>query len=159
MSEAECNSWSLPWDGGCRCGATRFTIAAPPLLSMACHCTGCQAMTASAYSLSLAIPADGFAVTKGEPVLGGLKQQPRHFFCPECLTWMFTRPALQPPVVNVRATLLDDHAWFEPYAEFWIDEALPWAKTPAKRSYTGFAKIDDLGALLAAFQAEGARPG
>ncbi len=26
----------------------RFQITAPPLLTMACHCTGCQRMTASA---------------------------------------------------------------------------------------------------------------
>ena len=53
-------------------------------------------------------------------------------------------PAPPTPMVNVRAALLDDHAWFAPYAEFWIDEALPWAKTPAKRSYTGFATIEGI---------------
>src|SRR5690606_35371104 len=38
----------------------------------ACHCAGCQRMTASAFSLSAAIPTDGFEVTKGESVKGGL---------------------------------------------------------------------------------------
>jgi len=31
----------------------------------ACHCTGCQRMSASAFSLSLAIPAPGFEAFAG----------------------------------------------------------------------------------------------
>ena len=50
--------------------ASAFT--APPLLTMACHCTGCQRMTGSAFSLSAAFPSDGFTVTQGDPVIGGL---------------------------------------------------------------------------------------
>ena len=72
----------LPWEGGCRCGKVRIKVSAPPLLSMACHCTGCQKMTASAFSLSLAIPAEGFEVTEGEPVIGGLHGADHHYHCP-----------------------------------------------------------------------------
>ena len=61
---------TLPVSGGCRCGKVRFTIAAPALLTMACHCTGCQRMSASAYSLSIAVPTPGFSATQGEPVIG-----------------------------------------------------------------------------------------
>jgi hypothetical protein len=63
---------SLPIEGGCRCDRVRFRISAPPLLALACHCRGCQRMSASAYSLSLAIPAGGFALIAGETVIGGL---------------------------------------------------------------------------------------
>lgn len=61
----------LPWEGGCRCGQVRLKVSARPLLAMACHCTGCQRMSASAFSLSVAIPTDGFAVTQGPRVLLG----------------------------------------------------------------------------------------
>ncbi|MDP3174465.1 MAG: GFA family protein [Phenylobacterium sp.] len=70
----------LPWTGACRCAQVRLTISAPPLLTMACHCTECQKMTSSAFSLSAAIPADGFAVVQGEPVIGGLHGASRHYF-------------------------------------------------------------------------------
>ena len=49
-------------------------------------------MSASAYSLSAAIPAEGFEVVQGEPVVGGLRGATRHYFCPHCMSWMFTRP-------------------------------------------------------------------
>ena len=86
------NEWKLPWQGGCRCNQVRFEISLPPLLTMACHCTGCQRMSASAFSLSVAVPTAGFAVKTGEPVIGGLHGNPRHFFCPHCLSWMFSAP-------------------------------------------------------------------
>jgi hypothetical protein len=80
MSEAiKSNEWKLPWAGGCRCGRTRFEVTAAPLLSSACHCAGCQRMTASAYSLSLAVPAEAFTVTEGEPVIGALHGPNKHF--------------------------------------------------------------------------------
>ena len=59
-------------DGGCRCGQATFRVHGAPVITMACHCTGCQRMTASAFSLSVAIPSDGFEATHGEPVIGGL---------------------------------------------------------------------------------------
>ena len=84
--------WKLPWNGACRCGRVKLRVGAPPIMTAACHCTGCQRMSASAFSLSVGIPSDGFLVTEGEPVLGGLHGSTRHYFCPHCLSWMFTRP-------------------------------------------------------------------
>ena len=86
------DDWKLPWEGGCRCGEVRIRVTKPPILTGACHCTGCQKMTASAFSLTVTVPADGFEVTKGEPVLGGLRGPvSHHHHCPQCLTWIFTR--------------------------------------------------------------------
>jgi hypothetical protein len=83
-------------------------------------------MSASAFSLSVAVPADGFALTKGEAVLGGLSRD-MHHFCPRCMSWMFTRPVGMDWFVNIRATMLDKHDWFEPLVETFTREKLPWA--------------------------------
>ena len=99
---------SLPAEGGCRCGRVRLKISAKPILTMACHCTGCQRMSSSAYSLSAAIPSEGFEVTQGEPVIGGLHGASRHYFCGYCMSWMFTRPEGMDWFVNLRPTMLDD---------------------------------------------------
>ncbi|RZJ14223.1 MAG: GFA family protein [Haliea sp.] len=144
----------LPWQGQCRCGQTRFTISAPPLLTMACHCTGCQRMSASAFSLSVAVPSEGFTVTAGAPVIGGLHgADVHHFFCPHCLSWMFTRPEFAPQLVNVRATMLDEHRWFVPFMETWTREKLPWATTGATHSYESMPAYEAFGQLTAEFQA------
>ena len=141
----------LPADGGCRCGRVRFTVSAPPMLTMVCHCRGCQRMTASAYSLSAAIPSDGFKVTAGEPVIGGMHGETRHFFCPWCMSWMFTRPEGMDWFVNVRATLLDDPSWFEPFVETYTSTALPWARTRAPHSFPEFPPFEAYAGLTAAY--------
>ena len=149
--------WKLPWDGGCRCGAVRVRVTKPPLLAAACHCTGCQSMSASAFSLSLAIPAEGFEVTKGETVLGGLGRDVHHF-CPACMTWMFTRPLGMDWFVNLRPTMLDDHLWFAPFIETFADEKLPWAATPAKHSFGTLPALAAFQPLIEAYADEAVRP-
>jgi hypothetical protein len=131
----------------------RFEITAPPLLTMACHCTGCQRMSASALSLSVAISTAGFAVTSGEQVIGGLHNPDlRHKFCPHCPSWMFTQPK-GAPFVSVRATLLDDTTGLAPFIETYTSEKLPWATTPAAHSFAKFPALEDYMALTQAFVA------
>jgi hypothetical protein len=142
---------SVTREGGCRCGQVRFRISAPPLLTMACHCTGCQRMSASAFSLSVAIPNEGFAVTKGEPVIGGLHGATRHYFCPHCMSWMFTRPQGLDFFVNLRATMLDDVSWFVPFIETMTREKLAWVTTPAVHSFEAFPAFDEYADLTKAY--------
>ena len=145
-------AWNLPWEGGCRCGHVRLRISAPPLITMACHCTGCQRMSASAFSLSAAIPSEGFAVIQGEPVIGGVHGPTRHYFCSHCMTWMFTRPEGIDFFVNLRPTVLDDPSWFVPFVETMTSNRLPWATTPAVHSYEGFPAFDEYDALVKQYQ-------
>lgn len=63
-------------------------------------------MSASASSLSVALPAPGFEVVRGEPVIGGLHGASRHYHCPHCKSWLFTRPEGMDDLVNLRASAL-----------------------------------------------------
>jgi hypothetical protein len=150
--------WKLPWGGGCRCGQTRIRVSEPPLLAAACHCTGCQRMTAGAFSLSLAIPSGGFEVTAGAPVIGGLHGPTRHFFCPRCMSWMYTRPDGMDDFVNLRPSMLDDHGWFVPFIEVWTREKLAWASTPAAHSFATQPEFEDYAKLVQEFARHGAGP-
>ena len=138
----------LPVEGGCRCGQVRIKVRSPPLLTMACHCTGCQKMTSSAYSLSAAITAEGFEVIRGEPVVCGLHGASRHYFCPRCMSWMFTRPEGVDWFVNVRPTMLDETAWFEPFIETWTSEKLAWVQPVATHGYPELPAFDAYGGLI-----------
>src|SRR3546814_14815235 len=59
---------------------------------------------------------------------------------------------------NVRPSMLDDFAWFEPFIESYTSEALPWAKTGAKHSFAEFPGLDDYVPLLAEFAEKCPRP-
>jgi hypothetical protein len=152
------HDWELPWEGGCRCGRVRLRVTAPPLVTMACHCKGCQRMSASAFSLSAAIPSEGFAVTRGEPVIGGLHGEVRHSFCAWCMSWMFTRMPGMDGFVNLRATMLDDTRWFAPLIETMTAEKLPWAVTGAPHAYPGFPEVEAFGPLIAEYARLGPVP-
>ena len=152
------SDWNLPWEGGCMCGEIRFQVSASPLLTMACHCSGCQKLTASAFSLTVAVPSEGFAITRGEPVLGGLHGPHRQLYCPRCKNWMFTHPKGVDFLVNVRATMLDEHDWYAPFVEVCASEKLPWAVTGAMHSFATQPDMQEFAPLVAAFAREGRRP-
>ena len=151
--------WKLPWEGRCRCARISFRVTVPPLLSMACHCAGCQRMSSSAFSLSLAVPTPGFLILSGEPVVGGLHGASKHMFCEYCMTWMFTRPEGMEAFVNVRPTMLDDCRWFVPYIETHASEKLPWAATAAVHSFPKLPEMTAFEGLIREYAAKGARPG
>lgn len=133
--------------GGCRCGQVRFKVTMPPILTAVCHCTGCQRMTGSAFSLTAAIPSAGFTLTQGEVVIGGLHGATRHNFCPHCMSWMFTQPRGF-DFVNLRPTMLDDPSGFAPFIETYTSEKLPWATTPAPRKFEKFPAVDEFAGLM-----------
>lgn len=146
----------LPMTGKCRCGDVKFEITIEPLMTAACHCTGCQRMSGGAYSLTAMIPVNGFSVTEGDTVVGGLKgPQLHHHFCPSCMTWMFTRIEGVDAFVNVRPTLLEDPSWFSPFIETMTAEKLDWATTPARHRFEGFPAMEEMPDLLAEYAANG----
>lgn len=151
--------WKLPWSGGCRCGRIRIAVTQPPLLASACHCRGCQRMTSSAFSLTLTLPAEGFAVTEGEPVIGALHGPTRHYFCWYCKTWLFTRPEGLDAFVNLRPSMLDEHDWFVPFIEVCASEKFPWAETGAVHSFAAAPAFAEYEGLIGEFAERGAGPG
>jgi hypothetical protein len=51
--------------GGCQCGAVRYQITAEPLQVYVCHCRECRKQSASAFGISVILPATGFVLTRG----------------------------------------------------------------------------------------------
>jgi hypothetical protein len=151
------NDWKLPWEGGCRCGRVRIRLTEPPLIATACHCTGCQRMTASAFSLTLTFTSPALRVIAGEPVLGGLHGPTRHYHCAHCKSWIFTRPEGMDDYVNVRAPMLDESRWISPFVEVWTREKFPWANTSATYSYETVPPIEEYGKLIQEYAQGGLR--
>ena len=117
-------------------------------------------MSASAYSLSVAIPSAGFSVegpsleTREAEDGGGYT----HHFCPRCHTWIFTTMPEGMGFTNLRATMLDDASWYRPYAETQTSEKLAFAETGAAVSFERFPQMDEMMPLIESFAREGARP-
>lgn len=138
-------------DGQCLCGQVKLRVTGAPLVTMACHCRGCQRLSASAYSLSSLYPSAAFEVAEGAPVIGGLHGENGQYFCPHCLSWLFTRPQALGDLVNVRATMFEDAAAYRPFMETFTRDKLPWAATGAAHSYHEFPPREGFPALLAEY--------
>ena len=143
------DSTSHKTKGHCRCGQVKFEVSAKPMITMACHCTGCQKMTSSAFSLSSLFQRAAFSITSGTPVIGGLHDSStQHFFCGHCMSWLFTHLEGLDDFVNVRSTMLDDSRIYKPFIETYTDEKLKWASTGAEHSFCKFPPQEKFPELL-----------
>ena len=141
--------------GGCRCGKVRFEVTGEPLLTLACHCTGCQRMTASAFSLSEGYSANAFRLLVGETVIGGVHGPSRHHHCEYCKSWLYTEPEGVEGFVNVRSTMFDQPRTEKPFVEVYVGEALFWAVIDAAKSYDALPAVDEWPGLIQQFAARG----
>lgn len=154
------NDWKLPWSASCLCGQVKMRITAPPVISMACHCRGCQKLSSGPYSLTLMLPISGFHI-EGETQRGALhREESEHHYCTRCLSWLYTTaPALERMgFLNFRSTMLDDASWVRPYVESNISEKLPAVISGARVSFEGFPPPDQYGPLMEAYAREGEQP-
>ena len=138
-------------EGQCRCGQVRFAAEGAPIVTVACHCRGCQQMSASAFTLTSVYPADKFQVTAGDTVVGGMKGNTKHMFCGECLTFVYSIPEGMEMFVNVRSTEFENAAEHRPFIDMFLREGLPWVSSGAERSYDGAPEQTEFGPLMAAY--------
>jgi hypothetical protein len=124
----------LPQTGGCQCGALRYEITQAPQLVYTCHCTDCQRITSSAFSMALVLPAEAFRLIKGEPqeiqrtADSGLVRT--RWTCSKCGSWISAGPRPGSTVRNVRGGTLDDTSWLRPTVHFWTRTKQPWVALP-----------------------------
>ncbi len=134
------------------CGECRMRVSIAPIITMACHCKGCQKLSASAFSLTAMVPADGFELIKGRTQIGALHGDNPYHYCSKCLNWLYTSLA-SAPFVNVRPTMFDIPVWSTPFVESYVSEKLPWATTSARHSFERFPEEHQYGQLMAEYAA------
>lgn len=137
--------------GRCLCDRVTFSVSSPPLMTLACHCKGCQRLTSSAYSVSGVFPREAFELTTGEAVIGALRGEAQHWYCDSCKSWIYTVPPGNSPVVNVRLTLLDDPPRGMPHVEMYTSEAQEWALLGSPHQFAKFPPPEDYPALAESF--------
>ena len=120
--------------GGCYCGSVRYEATGEPLLRAECFCRECQYITGGNSVLIMAVSADGFKITKGEPTAFARKDLERSVsreFCPSCGTHILTRAPGFPAGVILKVGGLDDPSIFGgPDTANFACDAQPWHRLP-----------------------------
>ena len=136
-SEKRDPAMKLPQTGGCQCGALRYEVSEAPQLVYTCHCTECQRLTGSAFSMALVVSAAALHFAGPEPrPLQRTADSGRtvtRWVCPDCGTWIWSGPKPDPIMLDalrVRAGTLDDTSWLRPTVHFWTRSAQPWVLLP-----------------------------
>lgn len=146
---------SVPFTGGCACGAIRYECSAEPMMSWKCHCRDCQRATGSAFVAGMIVPATAFTFTKGEPKYYGMKSTSGstiyRSFCPRCGAGIGGKSDGFPDIMGVRAASMDDPSGFEPLADIWTRSAQPWDYLhPESPKYEQALPEEDIPKLLVA---------
>ncbi len=123
---------ALPLTGGCHCGALRYELSAPPLMIYNCHCTNCQKITGSAFTVSATVLEGALSFTKGAParVEWSADSGNRRFglFCGGCGSRVANGQIPSIGMLSLRAGTFDDISWVEPVGDIWTKSAQKWVK-------------------------------
>ena len=116
-------------DGACHCGKISYEAEVDPDKVGLCHCTDCQTLTGSAFSLFVPVPKEKFRL-RGEPHVyvktaesGNRRAQA---FCPHCGSRLYATAEHDPQVFNLRIGTVRQRAALAPKAQLWCRSALPW---------------------------------
>jgi hypothetical protein len=122
---------TFPVEGGCACGAVRYRLKACPPLVYTCHCTDCQTLSTSAFTLSAPVNRADLEITRGRlktwvrtTTESGLPTT--QDICPDCGVRIYSEPSQAPDKVTLRLGTLDDTSWVNPAAAIWMRSAQPW---------------------------------
>ena len=116
--------------GGCLCGAVRYHISAPPLVTRTCWCRVCQYIGAGSATVNTLVPAAAFVVTGALADYSCAADSGNHMhrrFCMACGTHVYASADERPQVVVVRVGTLDDPQAVRPEVTIWTRSAPQWA--------------------------------
>jgi hypothetical protein len=112
--------------GGCLCGAVRFTVSGQPLRTGLCHCLDCRKTSGSTFSAFAIWPRSAYEAT------GKLGTHEGRSFCPRCGSRV---ASLRPDEAEIMIGSFDDAPTdLAPQYELWIGrretwlQHLPWAE-------------------------------
>ena len=121
---------TFPASGRCQCGSVTYQLLGPPLATLACHCTDCQKLSASSFSITMILSREHFELLTGE-----LKSWQRPtasggtavcWFCPECGNRIYHEDPDRPQLLKLKPGTLDDTSVLQPMAHVWTCREQPW---------------------------------
>jgi hypothetical protein len=117
-------------NGGCLCGAIRYTVSAPVTELRACHCTNCQKASGAGGSVNAMMASAAFKITQGTPkrytAVADSGRTLHRYFCGDCGSPLYSQRAATPETLSIRAGTLDGAGGLKITANIWCASAPSW---------------------------------
>jgi hypothetical protein len=136
-------------DGSCHCGAIRYEAEIEADSASICHCRDCQALSGSAFRVTVGTPEEKFRLTSGKPKTyvktadsGATRIQA---FCGKCGSPIYATSADEPAEgetkwVGIRVGTIRQRWAVRPSKQIWRSSALDWV--PPMAHLESFAEED-----------------
>ncbi|WP_299671529.1 GFA family protein [uncultured Tateyamaria sp.] len=120
-------------EGGCFCGAIRYTVTSKPRLKAQCHCRACQYFSGGGPNYYMLVSPESLTLSGDAPGTYRNPDKPdavTRMFCKTCGTHLTTeRPGLKERVLKV-GTLDDPSAFRGPKIAIFCEEKQDWHVIP-----------------------------
>ena len=117
------------YEGGCLCGALRFSATARPIAAGYCHCTLCQRSTGAPVLAWASFPAEAFAYTQGRAARYDSSSWGHREFCNLCGTQIGYRQTDGATTVDVNVGCMDNPSAFPPEHHLYEKDRISWFNT------------------------------
>ena len=117
--------------GGCHCGAVRYEAEVDPERVSICHCTDCQALTGSAFRVTVSTPRQAVRITAGELRVyakrGDNGRVRFQHFCGDCGSPLFTSGEGEDAATwGIRWGSIAERRALTPTRQIWRRSAVEW---------------------------------
>ncbi len=143
----------LPLKGQCQCGQVQYEVTELPETLYCCHCTECQAQSASAFGTSLRVAGDTVKLTGNVSSYirdEGKATQVECLFCPNCGTRIIHRRDANSADYSIKAGSLNNK--LEPVGHIWTKSKQDWMILPQGSLAYETQPADGYAALIDAFK-------
>ncbi|MXP25140.1 GFA family protein [Altererythrobacter indicus] len=115
-----------PIEGGCLCGACRYTSTGEILNIRACHCHRCQKATGAAFYARVMVPLESVAMS-GPVGWCGSDGDVRRGFCQNCGTSLFSERQ-SAGTVGLSMGSIDTPDRYAPQEHIWTSSKQEWLR-------------------------------
>ncbi|MCA1661741.1 MAG: GFA family protein [Novosphingobium sp.] len=121
-------------EGGCLCGAVRFSLASAPFDAGWCHCRICQLNSGSPAMVFAAVLVGDYRFEQGEDRVATIKSSDfgHRAFCRDCGTPLYMRVDYEPETLDFSVATLDRPEAVVPQFHIFYASRIGWAE-PADR--------------------------
>ena len=114
------------YEGGCLCGALRYSFRLGPEDAGYCHCRLCQRSAGAPVLAWATFPVESFRYTQGAPRVYKSSAWGQREFCRDCGTQLLFRNTAHGKTVDLNFVTLDDPEQLEPEYHIYTESQLKW---------------------------------